>query len=1094
MPPDLSAAGWVLRVDDAALRAEVGEPTVARGQGYADHGHVRTLVTGPDGGALVGTVVGSGGRVYQTVVRVHDRDAVAWTGQCSCPVVHDCKHAVAVLLTAQARLRTGSCSAPGWETALAPLVRPAPGTGPAPHRLGLQVSLTRGPGGREESTRVTLAPVRPGRSKPWVGQGVGWDDLTNRWSTTEVDPGHRALLGQLAALGRSSGFGYYYSSAKELPLGDIGAVAWPVLAQVVAAGIPLVPGQGLTGVQLGEGTAGVGLDVVRRDDGSLALEPAVDAAGGAEGGGGRFLVGRPAHGLGRVDEQDHLTLWPLRGPVPDPVVGLLEGAGSLEVPADQVGRFLTGYYPALSRRVGLSSSDGSVVTPADRPPRLRLEVTPEPGHVLHVRWTFGYAVPTVDGAPDTVVVGLEPGAEDLARDEAAERDAVAAVLPLLEASPGLFANGEAGSVRLRPRSLLTGLATARFAGEVLPGLQEREDLDVLVHGELATYEQAAEDPVVSLTTSEAGEGDWFDLHVSVTVDGQEVPFEQLFAALAAGQDVLLLDSGLWLPLDQPELLTLRRLIEEARELVDDDDEDGSLLRLSPYQAGLWEELVDLGVVHEQGGRWAERVEALLALGDGDRGHVVPPPDLRATLRPYQLEGYRWMSGLWDAGLGGILADDMGLGKTLQALAMVVRAEHRADLAEGPVLVVAPTSVVTAWAEQAERFAPHLRTATVTATRRRRGTDLATAVGAADLVITSYTLLRLEAEDYHALPWSAAVLDEAQVVKNRRSATYHAVRLLGAARTFAMTGTPLENTLMDLWSMTSLAAPGLFPRPEAFTERYRRPIESGAAPEELARLRRRVRPFMLRRTKGQVAADLPDKIEQTLAIDLHPAHRRVYDQHLQRERQRVLGLLADLDKNRLKILRALTMLRQLSLDPSLLDAEHAGLATSAKVTALVERLTALAAEGHRALVFSSFTSYLALVRDALDAAGIEHVYLDGRTRDRAARIASFREGAQPAFLISLKAGGVGLTLTEADYVFVLDPWWNPAAEAQAVDRTHRIGQHRTVNVYRLVSTGTIEEKVVALQERKRRLFTSVVDSGEFGSGVVTAEDIRGLLDG
>ncbi|WP_298746138.1 DEAD/DEAH box helicase [uncultured Serinicoccus sp.] len=1094
MSPNLSAAGWVLRVGDTDLRAEVGELTLARGRGYADAGHVRTLVTGPDGGALVGTVVGSGGRVYQTVVRVHDRDIVVWSGQCSCPVVQDCKHAVAVLLTARARLRSDPPAAPGWEAALAPLVRPAPDTGATRHRLGLQVSLTRGPGGREESARVTLAPVRPGRSKPWVGQGVSWDDLTNRWSPTEVDPEHRALLGQLAALGKSSGFGYFYASAKELPLGAIGAVAWPVLRQVQEAGIPLVAGQGVAGVELGEGSAAIGLDLVRGDDGALTLAPEVAVDGAPPTGGRRFLVGRPAHGLGWVDTDDRLTLWPLRAAVPEPLAGLLEGGTSLEVPADQVGRFLARYYPALARQVGLTSSDGSVVTPADRPPRLRLEVTPEPGHVLHLRWTFGYAVPTVEGEPDTVVVGLDGGPEDLARDEEAERAAVAAVTPLLEASPAVFANGPAGSVRLRPRSVLTELATARFAGEVLPALQRHEGLDVLVHGELATYEEAAEDPVVHLTTSEAGEGDWFDLHVSVTVDGQEVPFEQLFAALAAGQDVLLLDSGLWLRLDQPELRTLRRLIEEARELVEDEEDDAALLRLTPYQAGLWEELVDLGVVQEQGGRWTERVDALLAIGDGDRGHVVPPPDLRATLRPYQLEGYRWLCALWDAGLGGILADDMGLGKTLQALAMVVRAEHRADLAEGPVLVVAPTSVVTAWAEQAERFAPHLRTVTISATRRRRGTDLAGAVGASDLVITSYTLLRLEAEDYRALPWSAAVLDEAQVVKNRRSATYQAVRRLGASRTFAMTGTPLENTLMDLWSMTSLAAPGLFPRPESFTERYRTPIESGSAPEDLARLRRRIRPFMLRRTKAQVAADLPDKIEQTLAVDLHPAHRRVYDQHLQRERQRVLGLLADLDKNRVKILRALTMLRQLSLDPALLDEAHAGLATSAKVTAVVERLTALAAEGHRALVFSSFTSYLALVRDALDAAGIGYVYLDGRTRDRSARITAFREGEQPAFLISLKAGGVGLTLTEADYVFVLDPWWNPAAEAQAVDRTHRIGQHRTVHVYRLVSTGTIEEKVVALQERKRRLFTSVVDAGEFGSGVVTAEDIRGLLDG
>lgn len=1094
-PHDLAAADWVLRVEDRDLRADVGEPTLARARGYADAGHVRTLVTGPDGAALVGTVAGSGARTYQTVVRVHDRAVAAWSGQCSCPVGQDCKHAVAVVLTARSRLRDGAAPGrSGWESALSPLVSaPTPGER-VRHRLGLQVSLTRGPGGRDEGTRVSLAPVRPGKSKPWVGQGVGWDDLTNRWSTVEVEPRHRSLLSQLAALGKSTGFGYFYSSAKELPLGEIGAVAWPVLGQVVASGIPLVPGQGVERVTLGEGAARVGLDIVRQDDGGLTLRPEVDVRARPSSRSRVFLVGRPAHGLGWIDDEGLLTLWPTAEQVPAPVVGIVESGTTVEVPQQDVGRFLATYYPALARTIDLTSSDGSVVTPSDSPPRLRLEITPEPGHVLHLRWGFGYAVPTVSGEPETAVVGLHPGPAEPLRHPRAEREAVAAVLPLVERMPALLTRPPEPT--LRALTTLTELTTASFVAEVLPGLEQSEQVEVVVQGDLATYEEAAETPVVHLTTTQAQEGDWFDLHVRVTVGDHEIPFEELFAALALGQDVLMLESGLWLRLDQPELQTLRRLIEEARELADEEETpDGSgTVRITPYQAGLWDELVDLGVVDDQEDVWHERVEALLSLGDGDRGLVVAPPGLEATLRPYQLDGYRWLARLWDAGLGGILADDMGLGKTLQALAMVVRAEHRADLGEGPVLVVAPTSVVTSWAEQVQRFAPHLSTAVITATRKRRGTDLATTIGAADLVVTSYTLLRMEADAYQEMPWSAVVLDEAQVVKNRRSATYRAVRGLAAVRTFAMTGTPLENTLMDLWSMTSLAAPGLFPRPDAFTERYRKPIESGAAPEELTRLRRRIRPFMLRRTKGEVAGELPDKIEQTLSVELHPSHRRIYDQHLQRERQRVLGLLADPDKNRIKILRALTVLRQLALDPSLVDDEHAGVATSAKIGALVEQLTEIAAEGHRALVFSSFTGFLALVREALDRAGIGYAYLDGSTRDRAAQITAFREGDQPAFLISLKAGGVGLTLTEADYVFVLDPWWNPAAEAQAVDRTHRIGQHRTVHVYRMVSSATIEEKVVALQERKRRLFTTVVDSGEFSAGTVTADDIRGLLEG
>ena len=251
--------------------------------------------------------------------------------------------------------------------------------------------------------------------------------------------------------------------------------------------------------------------------------------------------------------------------------------------------------------------------------------------------------------------------------------------------------------------------------------------------------------------------------------------------------------------------------------------------------------------------------------------------------------------------------------------------------------------------------------------------------------------------------------------------------------------------------------------------------------------------MLRRTKEAVATELPPKMEQVLSVDLHPRHRAIYDRHLQRERQRLLGLIDDVNGNRIAILRALTILRQMSLDPALVDEAYAGIAPSAKVDALLEQLGELAEEGHRALVFSQFTGFLKIVRARLEAEGIAYEYLDGSTRNRAARIASFREGSAPVFLISLKAGGFGLTLTEADYVFVLDPWWNPAAEAQAIDRTHRIGQTRPVNVYRMVSRDTIEEKVVALQERKRDLFARVIDEGGALSASLSADDLRELLD-
>ncbi|MEO5743645.1 MAG: DEAD/DEAH box helicase, partial [Terracoccus sp.] len=392
----------------------------------------------------------------------------------------------------------------------------------------------------------------------------------------------------------------------------------------------------------------------------------------------------------------------------------------------------------------------------------------------------------------------------------------------------------------------------------------------------------------------------------------------------------------------------------------------------------------------------------------------------------------------------------------------------------------------------ETFAPHLRVVAVTATERKRGISLAETVAAAEVVITSYAVLRLDDAAFHGIRWSGVVLDEAQFVKNRQAKTHVAARKLGAPFTIAVTGTPLENSLMDLWSLLSLTAPGLYPRPDVFTKNYRKPIESGERPELLDLLRRRIRPLMLRRTKEQVAVDLPPKQIQVVPVEPHPVHRHLYDQHLQRERQRVLGLLEDPESNRVAILAALTRLRQLALDPALVDPAYAGRATAAKVDFLLEQLRELASEGHRALVFSQFTGFLRIVERALSQAGLRTCYLDGATNNRQEVIRSFRDGEAAAFLISLKAGGFGLTLTEADYVFVLDPWWNPAAEAQAIDRAHRIGQNRPVTVYRLVSAGTIEEKVVALQERKRDLFQRVVDEGGALSGAISADDVRDLL--
>jgi len=620
---------------------------------------------------------------------------------------------------------------------------------------------------------------------------------------------------------------------------------------------------------------------------------------------------------------------------------------------------------------------------------------------------------------------------------------------------------------------------------VLPQL-EPAGVRVKLEGEVRDYRKTSSQPNVEIgAVQRPDSADWVDLRVKVSIDGEVVPFEELFVALTEGQDFLILDTGVYFSLDRPEFNQLRELIEESKALQDHHRPE---LIINRFQASLWEDLTNLGVTIDQSARWEQTVRGLTDLSSIEEVEV--PPTLQATLRPYQIDGFRWLCFLWAHQLGGILADDMGLGKTLQALALVCHA-RLACPEQAPFLVVAPTSVVSNWSTEAAKFAPHLRVVCLTESESKRGARYTEAVAAADLVITSYALLRIDNLRFTELDWSGVILDEAQFVKNHRAKTYQCARRLTAPFKLAITGTPLENSLMDLWALLSITAPGLFPDPDRFSEYYRRPIERSKDVIRLHQLRRRIRPLMLRRTKESVAEELPPKQEQTVEVELDPRHRRIYQTHLQRERQKVLGLIEDLDRNRFTVLRSITLLRRLSLDPALVDESHNNVPAT-KTELLLEDLSELVGEGHQALVFSQFTSFLSRIRTRLTDAEIPYAYLDGRTRNRDRVIQQFRDKVASVFLISLKAGGFGLNLAEADYCFVLDPWWNPAIEAQAVDRTHRIGQTKTVMVYRLVAKDTIEQKVMDLKARKKELFESVVGGEALAAAELTADEIRGLL--
>lgn len=679
---------------------------------------------------------------------------------------------------------------------------------------------------------------------------------------------------------------------------------------------------------------------------------------------------------------------------------------------------------------------------------------------------------------------------------------------------------------------LQGIDVVRFMDDVVPQLSE---LGVTVEevGEILQF-HAAPTPSVQLDVGlgEGGTRDWLDLNITMKVGEHEVPMPVLLTALTRQDEALFLPSGEYVRLDIPELARLRELLAEARLL---NDRKRSGIRVPRVRTSWWEELLTLDVVESASNAWFDAIKR--AVTDPPKPAQIPS-GLIAKLRPYQTTGFQWLAGLRRSGLGAVLADDMGLGKTVQTLAMIqdereqsalVRAEaqrsRRASApdvgaggggagggagagggevvaagdaaaggatgqATGPWLVVAPTSVVANWAAEARKFTPGLRVATVDATRKRRGAELAALAHDVDVLITSYTLLRLEYEDYAALRPVGMVLDEAQQAKNPASKTFSSLLKVGAPVVYAITGTPMENNLGELWAMFALVAPGLLGNAKQFRENVQKPVEKGSddAGQILALLRRRIAPFLLRRTKRAVASELPDKQEQIIEIELAPAHRRLYDRQLQRERQRVLHLADDLDHNRVEVLSALTRLRQLSIAPALVDEEST--APSSKLETLLPLLQEASEEGHRTLVFSQFTRYLRSIAGRLEEEGIGYAYLDGSTTNRGAVIKGFAEGDDPVFLISLKAGGVGLNLTMADYVVITDPWWNPDVEAQAVDRTHRIGQTRAVHVYRLVSQNTIEEKVLALQDSKRQLIAGVLGSDDVVDGGAGAGGVGG----
>lgn len=1093
------------RIPSALVAAFAGDRAASIGQAAARRGEVEDLAWDPDAGVLTGRVGPQRCRVRIELEELPP-DAVSrrfWPEEaggiwrpsaalCDCAETGDCAHPAALLLAADAAREQQRRDHPpaAWRTVLRPLLsESARADDPAPLGLRVEVEASAagdltGRTGRAPATAADLAsgaqlhvairPVRRSAGGRWAKAGADWRRFAYRVPSPDVAAAHADALTRIHAAAtaeRSHSGGSpdrIWLSTTSSPL------LWQALAHARDVGVELVPSAPLSGVLLGDG-ASLDLDLTR----PAGTTPPAGAGAGLrlaprfrideeEAVGARLLGGA---GAVRVLDGPRLQLAPLLAPVPPALHRLLARPGGLEIDAADEQEFLAVAYPRLREAIAVTSTDASVELPAIPPATLLLEAAYAQDDRLRLHWSWQYHDPE-----RTLPVTRSPGER---REEDHEDEVLAAARMLWPTAGGD-----------RPEHL-SGPDTAAFTTGPLEELRALDHVQVRITGTRHAYRELDGAPHVRITQVPApGRNDWFDLSFQITIDGRDIPFPSLFRALAQGRTKLMLPDRTWFSLENPAFDALRELIAEGQALAEWEPEHQ---RVGRHDLDLWEDLAAIAQAAETSAAWERAVTGLRELRAGSAAAVPQvPAALQARLRDYQREGFAWLALLRAHALGGVLADDMGLGKTLQTLALILHARQE-DPQAPPFLVVAPTSVVDVWRSEAARFAPSLRLAVLDRTARARGTAVEREIRGADLVITSYAILRLDEEQLVAPTWSGLVLDEAQFVKNRASRTHQAAARVRAPFRLAITGTPMENSLDDLWAIFALVTPGLFGTASAFRQRFTLPIASGEHPARLAALRRRIRPYLLRRTKEQVAAELPPKDEQIMTVRLEPEHRALYDAVLQRERTKVLGLVeSDFDRNRFIVFRSLTLLRMLALDPAIVDPEEHASVPSSKLESLVDRLDEVLGAGHRVLLFSQFTSYLDRVQARLEERGVRLSRLDGSTRDRAGAISRFRSGAADVFLISLKAGGFGLTLTEADYVFLLDPWWNPAAESQAVDRAHRIGQERHVTVYRMIAQDTIEEKVLALQRKKAELFAALTEDGRAFADAMTAQDVRELL--
>jgi len=1038
---------------------------VQRGRAYFQQGRVHIMESSGEG--IIAEVRGSGRNLYFTRLFTHEDNLYA---DCSCPVAEDCKHGVATAFAwlAQAPQKSSVNQLDSWLKKLETARNPQPlSLKPTSHHLIYQLEL------RQQQEQL-LATVLLKPMKGYLKKNGEWSQLKPylyspyQYAHTTpafMQPEDEQLLNLLSSYRNTAGF-----SLRD----ELGSVA---LQRALATGrlyargdsTPLLSGPPRT----------LEWDWVQGKD-SWRLQVAIPELK-------EWLyldidppcyLDSAARQIGTL--QSGLSTGQLRLLQAMPPVPTRE--------MSKVARSLRLHFPAEVLPLPVEPNVVELDTPV---PHLTL-IAPEtsagfrvPAALLH----FQYG--PVRAAPNYVADSLA-GWEDLQRiagqDYHVTRDwprEIACCDQLADLGLALFAQIDrwphVWSVDQVSGASLLG-QWRQLEQQAFPELQA-QGWEFSVD---ADYDIPLRPVQLEMRVQDA-ERHWFDFELTLTLGDVQLSTERVLGHWLENDspdELLLPTEDGWLQLDTRPLQALRDLIES---LFGAQSMDGPV-RLPAFRAA---QLVDVPELDDRAAPLTRQLAAQLRQFRGLEP-VPVPPRLQASLRPYQQQGLDWLHFLHQHGFGGILADDMGLGKTLQTLALLQHLKDRGEL-QHPALVIAPTSVAGNWLREAAQFTPSLRCLLLHGPRRR---DDFPAIEASDLVVTTYPLLLRDRADYQGRHFSLLVLDEAQAVKNPATKLAREVRQLSADCRLCLSGTPLENHLGELWSLLDFALPGLLGSQAHFRQHFRTPIEVHGDSGRQRQLGARVSPFLLRRTKAGVAAELPPKTETIEYVELSGRQRTLYESIRVSMQKRIRDLVArqGMARSHIQFLDALLKLRQACIDPRLVKLDAAvGITESAKLEWLREALPQLLEEGRNLLVFSQFTEVLQLVEQDLQALDIAYSKLTGRTRKRQEAIDQFQRGEVRVFLISLKAGGSGLNLIVVDVVIHLDPWWNPAVEAQASDRAHRIGQDKPVFIYKLIAAGTVEERIQHLQAKKRALADTLFDDADAAGLPQDGESLLALLE-